>query len=80
MLVLAGVLGAVLVPGLTGQLLALILISLGLIAAVSLFFFEVGLSEDHEREREAARRSEPRGPAHEPERRLRIKRIPRRPE
>ena len=48
------------VSGITGQLLALVLISLGLVLATSLAFFEVGLSEDRalarSRARERARR------------------------
>jgi hypothetical protein len=79
-LVLAGVLAGAFVPGLTGQLLTLTLVTLGLIAAVSLLFLEVGLSEDRERERDAARHSKSHGPAHRSEPRLRLKRLPRRPE
>jgi hypothetical protein len=45
-------------PGLTGQLLALVLISLGLGAIVLLVFYEVGLSEDKERAAEQERRAE----------------------
>ena len=45
-------------PGLTGQLLALVLISVGLGAIVLLVFYEVGLSEDKERAAEAARLQE----------------------
>ncbi len=59
-LVTAGILGAVFVSGITGQLLALVLISLGLVLATSLVFLEVGLSEDRDlarsRARERARR------------------------
>ena len=55
LLVLAGIAGAVAFPGETGQLLALVLISLGLVLATSLVFLEVGLSEDRERDRESAR-------------------------
>jgi uncharacterized membrane protein len=47
---LAG-LGAALAGGLTGQLLAIALITLGLGGALLLAFFEVGLSEDRERAR-----------------------------
>jgi hypothetical protein len=53
--VVAGALGAVFVSGTTGQLLALVFISLGFVLATSLVFFEVGLSEDRERERERRR-------------------------
>lgn len=50
--VIGGVCAAVF-PGLTGQLLALVLISLGLGAIVLLVFYEVGLSEDKERAEQA---------------------------
>lgn len=52
LLVLAGVLCAILVADGLGQTLALVLIGIGLVGATSLVFFEVGLSEDHERTRE----------------------------
>jgi hypothetical protein len=63
LLVVGGGLCAALVNGLTGQLLTIVLISLGLGAAVLLLFLEVGLSEDraradeekHRRERSARR-------------------------
>jgi UPF0716 family protein affecting phage T7 exclusion len=47
-----------LIPGLVGQLLALVLISVGLGAVVLLVFYEVGLSEDKERAAEQERRAE----------------------
>jgi hypothetical protein len=53
LLVLAGALCAVFVPGLIGQLLTIVLISVGLGGAVLLLFLEVGLSEDRERAHEA---------------------------
>jgi hypothetical protein len=53
-LVVAGVISAIVVDGGFGQVLALVLIGLGLVAATSLVFFEVGLSEDRERAREEA--------------------------
>jgi uncharacterized membrane protein len=56
LLTVAGVLCAVFVSGLTGQLLAIVLISFGLGGAVLLVFLEVGLSEDRERGREEDRR------------------------
>jgi len=52
----AGGLCAVVVPGLLGQILAIALLSLGLGGAVLLVFLEVGLSEDHDRARDEARR------------------------
>jgi hypothetical protein len=51
LLVLAGIAGAVLFSGTLGQVLALALISLGLVLATALVFLEVGLSEDRERAR-----------------------------
>ena len=56
LVVAGGVCAAVLSPGL-GENLALVLISLGAILAVSLVFLEVGLSEDRERAREGAERA-----------------------
>jgi hypothetical protein len=56
LLVVAGGACAAFVHGLTGQLLTIVLISLGLGGAVLLLFLEVGLSEDRERARETARR------------------------
>ncbi len=54
-LVLAGVVGAAIFSGTLGQLIALVLISIGFVLATSLVFLEVGLSEDRERAREEAR-------------------------
>jgi hypothetical protein len=56
LVVLGAMCAAVFSPGL-GEDLALVLISLGAILAVSLVFFEVGLSEDRERAREEAARA-----------------------
>jgi hypothetical protein len=55
-LVVAGVVGAIVVNGTPGQVLAIVLIALGLVLATALVFLEVGLSEDRERAREEARR------------------------
>jgi hypothetical protein len=55
-LVIAGVLCGVFVNGVTGQVLAMALITLGLGAVVLLIFYEVGLSEDRELEKERRRR------------------------
>jgi hypothetical protein len=55
LLVLAGAVCAAAVSGGLGQVLALVLISLGCVEAVSLVFAEVGFSEDRERAREAER-------------------------
>jgi fatty acid desaturase len=54
-LVLAGVACAVFVSGLVGQVLTIALLLLGLGGALLLVFYEVGLSEDHERAREEER-------------------------
>ncbi len=53
---IAGVACAAVIGGTTGQVLALVLIGIGLVAATSLVFLEVGLSEDRERERDATSR------------------------
>jgi hypothetical protein len=50
-LVLAGVACAVAIPTTTGQVLAMGAIGIGLVLALSLVFFEVGLSDDRERAR-----------------------------
>jgi hypothetical protein len=55
-LVVTGAICAVLDGGLTGQVLAIALISTGLGAALLLVFLEVGLSEDRERARDEERR------------------------
>jgi hypothetical protein len=60
-LVVAGVVVAVLVSGTAGQISGFVLIALGLVLATALVFLEVGLSEDREREREAAEKSPPPG-------------------
>ena len=59
LLVLAGIGCAFAFSGTLGQNLAFVLVALGLVLATALVFAEVGLTEDHEREREeAARRDE----------------------
>jgi hypothetical protein len=70
MLVLAGIVCAILIGGAVGQLLTLVLVALGLGGTVLLVFYEVGLSEDRERAREAERRA----PAHPPVPRPRLRR------
>ena len=77
-LVVAGALSAALISGLTGQLLTIVLLSLGLGGAVLLGFFEIGLSEDRDRAREEERRRR-RAAQRSPRRRLALKRPPRRP-
>ena len=60
LVVLGAVSAAVFSPGL-GEDLALVLISLGAVLAVSLVFLEVGFSEDRERAREEAARARQEG-------------------
>jgi hypothetical protein len=74
-LVVAGSVCAALVSGLTGEVLAIALITLGLGAVVLLIFLEVGLSEERELAREEKRRQR----STVGERRLRPRRLPRRP-
>jgi hypothetical protein len=75
-LVVAGSICPALVGGLTGEVLAIALITLGLGAALLLMFLEVGLSEERELAREEKRR---RQRASDGEPRLRRRRWPRRP-
>jgi hypothetical protein len=62
-LVVAGAVCAAVLSGVAGQILAMVLIGLGLILGTALVFLEVGLSEDRERARETphqtGRRSHP---------------------
>jgi hypothetical protein len=55
-LVLAGVVCAVLVGGLAGEVLTIVLIAIGLGGAVLLVFLEIGLGEEHDRAREETQR------------------------
>jgi hypothetical protein len=52
LLVVLGVAFAVALSGTAGQVIAFVLIALGLVLATSLVFLEVGLSEDRDRARE----------------------------
>ena len=56
LLVIVGGLCAAVIGGGTGQVLALVLIGIGLVEATSLVFLEIGLSEDRDRARERKRR------------------------
>ena len=58
LLVLAGVLCALFVGGLTGEVLTIALVGLGLTAAVLLVFLEVGLEEERDLDAEARSRDE----------------------
>jgi hypothetical protein len=73
-LVVAGSICAALVDGLTGEVLAIALITLGLGAVVLLMFLEVGLGEEREVAREEKRRR-----AGDGQRPRRPRRFPRRP-
>jgi hypothetical protein len=68
MAVLGGILGFA-VPGIVGQIIRLTLVTLAMGAVVLLVFYEVGLSEDHERERdeEARRKRLEQQPKHDDE-------------
>jgi hypothetical protein len=54
-LVLAGVACAVLVEGVTGEVLTIVLISAGLAGALLLVFLEIGLGEERDLARESER-------------------------
>jgi hypothetical protein len=67
--VVAGVVCAAVIVTEIGEILATVLVGLGLVGLVGLAFLEVGLSEDRERERER-RRAERLKQADQPRRRL----------
>jgi hypothetical protein len=69
-LVVIGVVIGVATGGTVGQVVALVLVSLGLVLATSLVFLEVGLSEDRERAREATAQEQPRKLLRRPRARL----------
>jgi hypothetical protein len=73
-------LSAAVIGGVTGQVLAIALISLGLGGALLLLFLEVGLSEDRERAREDGARRRRAATRAASRRRLRLPRRPRRPD
>ena len=68
LMVVLGIAGSLFFKQTAGQLVAIVLVGLGLVLAIALVFLEVGLSEDRERAREAERRPAARPPA-EPRRR-----------
>jgi hypothetical protein len=72
LLVVAGVVCAAAVVTEVGEILATVLVGLGLIGLIGLVFLEVGLSEDRERERER-RREERRKHPERPGRRLLVR-------
>lgn len=51
-LVVLGIASLAVIGGVTGQVVAIVLIGLGCVLAISLVFFEIGLSEDRDRDRE----------------------------
>jgi hypothetical protein len=55
--IVLGVIAGPVLGGITGEAVAIALLSVGAIAIVSLVFLEVGLSEDRERARERAGRT-----------------------
>ena len=71
-LVLAGVICAIVVGGLIGQLLTFVLIAFGLGGAVLLLFYEVGLSEDRDRAREEGAKETRQRAAEQQQRRPRL--------
>jgi hypothetical protein len=75
-LVLAGIGCAAFVGGVTGEVLTIVLMSLGLAGALLLVFLEVGLSEERDLERDEQRR---RRRTLDSSRRARLGRRPRRP-
>lgn len=78
-LAIAGGVCAVLVGGVTGQVLTIVLVSTGLGGAVLLVFLEVGLSEDRDRARDEQRQRERAKQALGAQRRPERRRWPRRP-
>ena len=79
-LVLAGGLSAALVGGVTGEILTIVLISVGLAGALLLVFLEIGLGEERDLAREQERTRRRRKTITEVRRRPRLRRSPRRPE
>jgi hypothetical protein len=78
-LVVAGVLCAVLIGGVTGEALTIVLLSLGLGEAVLLVFYEVGSSEDRDLARTEERSRQRDQRALDQRRRRWQTRLPRRP-
>ena len=68
---LAGVACGALIPGSAGGTAATVLVGIGLVGIVSLLFYEVGLTEDRERERardrQRGREDRAERPPHEPD-------------
>jgi len=81
LLIVAGVAAGVLGQDIIVEAFGIFLVLVGFLGLVMLVFLEVGLSEDHDRERDEARRAEraATAPPPHPPRRLRLPRRPRRP-
>lgn len=77
-LVIAGGVCAVVLGGITGEVLTIVLISAGLGGGLLLIFLEVGFGEQRELAREAASREEQERRARDARRRPRLGRWPRR--
>ena len=78
-LVIAGGVCAVVVGGVTGEVLTIVLTSIGLGGALLLVFLEIGLGEERDRAQEEARRRKRERPALTASRRSRLRHWPRRP-
>jgi hypothetical protein len=74
LVIVLGVVAGGLIGGVTGEAIMIALVSVGGIAIVSLVFFEVGLSEDRERARDAAQARERDRPLERIRRRPRLRR------
>ncbi|HEY1524262.1 MAG TPA: hypothetical protein VGF70_14715 [Solirubrobacteraceae bacterium] len=79
LMVICGAVCAAVISGEVGQLLALVLIGLGLVLATAFVFMEVGLSEDRERAREDQAREEMAREEQAPEEGRRARRLAPRP-
>ena len=80
LLAVAGIVCEVLARDVTAEAVGITLMLLGFLGLVMLVFLEVGLGEEHDRERDEARRAErAAAPPPHPPRRLRLPRRPRRP-
>jgi len=78
-LVVAGGACAVLVSGITGEILTIVLMSAGLAGGLLLVFLEIGLEEERDLARDEERRRKREARALDPRRRSRLPTRPRRP-
>jgi hypothetical protein len=78
-LVAAGGVCAAAVPGVTGEILTIVLMSAGFAGALLLVFLEIGLGEERDLAREERRRGRRAARARELRRRSGLRRRPRRP-